>query len=171
MLCKVMVLMSDSLPRRSRSPKVPPATDRSATARTALDALLSGSAGDPVRHALRLDALDRELRPLLPPSLAPHVRLANIHGDRLVFLVDSPVWHARLRLAASELLDAARSIGLEVRDIAIKTTSRPLQDPAQAGLRASTGAMPGKGRSAVEGVALRAALAVLAEPPDGGTRD
>ena len=143
--------------------------ERSATARTALDALLSGTAGDPVRHALKLDALDRELRPLLPPSLAPHVRLANVSGDRLVFLVDSPVWHARLRLAADELLDAARSIGLEVRDIAIKVTSRPLRDPVLVGTQASAGSVARTGRSPATEEALRAALAALRDPDDGTT--
>ena len=161
--------MSDSSSRRSRSPNVPPAAERSATARTALDALLSGTAGDPVRHALKLDALDRELRPLLPPHLAPHVRLANVAGDRLVFLVDSPVWHARLRLAADELLDAARSIGLEVRDIAIKASSRPLRDPAQAAAPGSPRSVRGTGRSPATEEALRAALAALRDPHGDAT--
>ena len=122
-----------------------------------------------MRHALKLDALDRELRPLLPPQLAPHVRLANVAGDRLVFLVDSPVWHARLRLAADELLDAARSLGLEVRDVAIKTTSRPLRDPAHLGTQAPAGSVPGTGRSPATEEALRAALAALRDPHDGST--
>ena len=161
--------MSDSSSRRSRSPNVPPAAERSATARTALDALLSGTAGDPVRHALKLDALDRELRPLLPPQLAPHVRLANVAGDRLVFLVDSPVWHARLRLAADELLDAARSIGLEVRDIAIKASSQPLRDLAQAAAQGSPRSVRGTGRSPATEEALRAALAALRDPHGGAT--
>lgn len=124
-----------------------------------------------MRHALKLDALDRELRPLLPPQLAPHVRLANIAGDRLVFLVDSPVWHARLRLAADELLDAARSIGLEVRDITIKTTSRPLRDPAHVAAQAPAGSVQGTSRSTATGEALRAALAALRDPHDGTTGD
>ncbi len=122
-----------------------------------------------MRHALKLDALDRELRPLLPPQLAPHVRLANVAGDRLVFLVDSPVWHARLRLAADELLDAARSLGLEVRDVAIKTTSRPLRDPAHLGAQAPAGSVPGTGRSPATEEALRAALAALRDPHAGTT--
>ena len=122
-----------------------------------------------MRHALKLDALDRELRPLLPPQLAPHVRLANVAGDRLVFLVDSPVWHARLRLAADELLDAARSIGLEVRDIAIKATSRPLRDPAQAAAQGSPRSVRGTGRSPATEEALRAALAALRDPHGDAT--
>jgi hypothetical protein len=69
-----------------------------------------------------LDELDRRLSPLLPPSLAAHVRLANVDGDRLVYLVDSPVWHARLRLASNELIDAARSLGLNVTRFVVRTT-------------------------------------------------
>ena len=128
---------------------------------TALDALLSGTARDPVRHALGLDALDRQLRPLLPPGLAAHVRLANVVDGRLVFLADSPVWHARLRLASDELLDAARSVGLDVREVAIRATSQPIrpapQPPPQAASRPA-----GPGPAAQE--AFRAALETLADP-------
>src|SRR3546814_9178668 len=69
-----------------------------------------------------LDELDRRLSPLLPPSLAAHARLANVDGDRLVYLVDSPVWHARLRLASNELIDAVRSLGLDVTRFVVRTT-------------------------------------------------
>ena len=151
-----MSSMSDFLPRRSSSPKVPAGADRSATARTALDALLSGTARDPVRHALKLDALDRQLRPLLPPGLA------NVSDGRLVFLVDSPVWHARLRLAAGELLDAARSLGLEVRELVVRTSPLPMAPPAQAPVAPAAAV----GRSPAVDEALRAALAELGAVPD-----
>lgn len=95
--------------------------------RAALDALFAGSAGDPLRRAMWLDAVDQMLRPCLPPSLAAHARLANVRGDKLVYLVDAPVWHAKLRLAAPELLDAARSIGLDVAVLQVKTTLQPLR--------------------------------------------
>ena len=102
--------------------------------RAALDALLAEPAGDPVRRALWLDTLDQRLRPHLPPGAAAHARLANIRGDRLVFIVDAPVWHARMRLASQELVDAARSIGLDVVGLSVKTTLQPLRPlpPAQA---------------------------------------
>jgi hypothetical protein len=104
--------MSDS---RSRSSSPVP--------RAALDALLGDAAGgNPIRRAMWLDELDRRLSPLLPPSLAAHARLANIDGDRLVYLVDSPVWHARLRLASNELIDDARSLGLDVTRFVVRTT-------------------------------------------------
>ena len=106
--------MSDS--RSRSSPPVP---------RAALDALLGDAAsGDPIRRAMWLDELDHRLSPLLPPSLAAHARLANVDGDRLVYLVDSPVWHARLRLASNELLDAARSLGLDVTRFVVRTAKQ-----------------------------------------------
>jgi len=131
---------------------------------TALDALLSGTARDPVRHALGLEALDRQLRPLLPPGLAAHVRLANIVEGRLVFLADSPVWHARLRLAADELLGAARSVGLEVHEVAIRTTSQPLHRPAQ---QPPQGAPRIRTPGPAAQEAFRAALEALADPSSG----
>ena len=125
--------------------------------RGALDALLSGNSAESLRRALWLDALDQRLRPHLSPSLAAHTRLANVNGDQLVFLVDSPVWHARLRLAAPELLEAARRVGLSVTDVVVKTTSRPLE--AQAAMPRPSLPMSAPARDA-----LHAALASLADP-------
>jgi hypothetical protein len=96
----------------------------------ALDALLEGAGGDPLRRALWLDALDRELRPHLPSALATHARLGNVHDGRLVYLVDAPAWHARLRLAGPGLLDAARSIGLEVSTLVVKTSHAAMAAPS-----------------------------------------
>jgi len=92
-----------------------------------LDALLAGSHADPVRRALWLDALERQLRPHLPAPLSAHARFANYKDGKLVFVVDSPVWHARMRLASAELLDAARSIGLECDEVVVRTTTAPLR--------------------------------------------
>lgn len=101
------------------------APGRSTAPQAALEALLAeqstDSARDPIRRALWLDGLDRQLHPLLPPTLAPHARLANFERGRLVFVVDAPVWRAKLRLAAPELLDAARSVGLEATELVVKT--------------------------------------------------
>lgn len=113
--------MSDFKSRPTRPPSSP---------LPALDALLAEPAGDPIRRALWLDGLDRRLRPLLPDPLAAHARLANFENGRLVFLVDAPVWRARLRLATPELLDAARSLGLAAAEVVVKTAppvSRPMQ--------------------------------------------
>ncbi|MGY0634035.1 DciA family protein [Luteimonas sp. A478] len=94
-------------------------------AKAALDALLADGAGDPVRRAMWLETMDRRLHSLLPPTLAARARLGNVDGKRLVYLVESPIWHARLRLAGPEILAAARSIGLDVTEFVVKTT-RPV---------------------------------------------
>ena len=95
--------------------------------RAALDALLADDAGNPLRRAMWLDALDQLFRPHLPPGMAAHARLANVRGDRLVFVVDAPVWHAKLRLAGPGLIDAARSLGLEVAGVTVRTSLQPLR--------------------------------------------
>lgn len=97
----------------------------------ALDAVMADKSGNPLRRAMWLDALDRQLRPQLPPPLRSRCRLANVDGEHLVFLVDSPVWHAKLRLAEAQLIDAARSIGLKATRVTIKTASPiPTRSPA-----------------------------------------
>ena len=73
----------------------------------------------------RIVAKDLQLRPGLPSGVAAHARLANINHGRLVYLVDAPVWHAKLRLAEAQLLDAARSIGLKVTKVTVKTAAAP----------------------------------------------
>lgn len=139
--------MSDSRspPRRPSAPQ------------PALDALLAAPAGNPIRRALWLDGLDRRFRPHLPPSLAAHARLANIEAGRLVFVVDAPVWRSKLRLAAPELLDVARSFGLDVQQVVVKTTLAP----APAGKPPARPPVP---MSAAAKEALRAALASLDGP-------
>lgn len=126
----------------------------------ALDALLAEPAGDPLRRALWLDALDRRLRPCLPSSLAAHARLANFSNGRLVFVVDSPIWRTKVRLAAPELLDAARSIGLDAAEVVVKATTAPLAPP----VRVERTAIP---MSAAARDALQAALASLKDSDPG----
>lgn len=97
----------------------------------ALDAVMSSKTGNPLRRALWLDELDRTLRQHLPPTLSSQCRLANVDGEHLVFLVQSPLWHARLRLAETTLIDAARSIGLKVTKVTIKTARIAQHPPVQ----------------------------------------
>lgn len=134
--------------------------------RAALDALYAVSAGDPLRRALWLDAVDQLLRRFLPPSLAAHARLANVRGDKLVYIVDAPVWHAKLRLATPELLEAARSIGLDVAALNVKTTLQPLRPMPQA-------ARSAKPMSAASQSGLATALALLRSgaPEEGSGSD
>ena len=130
--------------------------------RAVFDALAADASGrSPIQRALWLDGLDRSLRRHLSPSLAAHARLANVDGARLVYLVDSPLWNASLRLAAPALLEAARSRGLDVQELRVRTTTQPLFPPA----RVEATALP-LSASAPEG--LRAALASLRASTDDG---
>ncbi len=116
----------------------PKSSARSRTApKLALDAVMADKAGNPLRRALWLDALDRQLRPHLPPALANRCRLANVDGEHLVFLVESPVWHAKVRLAENQLIDAARSIGLTVTRVTVKTATAPPHSPVRNDQRSS----------------------------------
>jgi len=133
---------------------------RAGIAQPVLQAALTDAATDPVRRAMWLDALEQQLRPCLPPALAPHCRLANVAGKRLVFIVDSPVWHARLRLAAPELINVAQSIGLAVTEVTAKTSLAPLVKPAQD---------PVVPVSEASRRGLQAALDLLSEPDSAGT--
>ncbi|WP_062357729.1 DUF721 domain-containing protein [Pseudoxanthomonas mexicana] len=142
--------MSDSKPKPRRT----------GTAQPALQAAMTDAATDPVRRALWLDALEQQLRPCLPPALAPHCRLANVAGKRLVFIVDSPVWNARLRLAAPELINVAQSIGLAVTEVTTKTSLAPPLKPAQ---------NPVLPVSEASRKGLQAALDLLSVPDSAGT--
>jgi hypothetical protein len=138
---------------------------RNAGPQAPLEALLSDVAFDPLRRALWLDALDQRLRPSLPPSLAGHARLANLDGGRLVYVVDAPVWRAKLRLVAPELLDAARSLGLGVTDLVVKVTTLPVHATQRVEKAVSTP------MSAAAEEALQAALASLSNPGKPGSDD
>jgi hypothetical protein len=133
---------------------------RSAVPIPALQAL-SETASDPVRRAFWLDALERRLRPCLPPGLADHCRLANVAKGKLVFLVDSPVWRAKLRLASPGLVDLAQSIGLAVTEATAKVGSLPSHPPSAP----RRGVLP---MSASSREALQAALASLDDPDSAG---
>ncbi|MFA5684903.1 MAG: DciA family protein [Lysobacteraceae bacterium] len=102
-----------------------------------------------------LEALDRRLRQSLPASLASQCRLANVREDRLVFLVQAPVWKARLRLHTDVLLDAARAAGLDIRTLTVKVATMPPVPPGEA---------PHTPLSAAARDALRAAAATTDDP-------
>lgn len=136
-----------------------PPSRRPSSPQPALEALLAEPAGDPIRRAMWLDGLDRRLRPCLPHPLSAHARLANFENGRLVFVVDAPVWRAKLRLVAPELLDAARSVGLVAAEVVVKIAIPP-SHPAPA-------ERPPIPMSPATQRALQAALASLKDPPAG----
>jgi hypothetical protein len=150
---------------RSPSPSDPPG---------ALQALLSEAAGDTLRRAQWLDTVDQLLRPHLPPGLAAHARLANVRGDKLVFIVTAPVWHAKLRLASQVLVDAARSVGLDVAGLSVKTTTQPVRPLPPAARTATPHVSAATSHSPSKAAGLEAALALLRpdlpETDAGGNR-
>jgi hypothetical protein len=118
----------------------------------ALGTVVSGDLGSVVERARMLEALDRQLRQSLPASVAPHVRLGNVRDGRLVFLVSSPVWKAKLRLYADVLRDAAHAAGLTPSGMTVKVATMlpvapaaashaPLSPSARETLRAAAGAV------------------------------
>jgi hypothetical protein len=98
----------------------------------ALKAVSSSDLGSVIERARMLEALDRQLRQSLPASLAPHVRLGNVRAGRLVFLVNSPVWKAKLRLYADVLRDAAAAAGLEADELIVKVATMRSDPPEPA---------------------------------------
>jgi len=88
-----------------------------------LNEALSNGLGGIIERAELINALDRQLRHSLPETLASRCRLANVDADRLVFLVDSPIWKTRLRLHTDDLLAAAATLGLKVRELTIRVAT------------------------------------------------
>lgn len=69
-------------------------------------ALLNGAAGEfgyLIEHCKRLERMSRLLLDRLPPSFAPHCRVAGIVRQTLVLHVDSPAWASKLRYYCPQL--------------------------------------------------------------------
>lgn len=121
----------------------------------ALRTAVSGDLGSVIERARMLDALDRRLRQSLPAALASHVRLGNVRDGRLVFLVSSPIWKAKLRLHADVLRDAAAAAGLTASGMTVKVAT---MQPVPAGTTSHTPL------SATARDTLRAAAATISDP-------
>ena len=131
-------------------------TGRAAQAfQEALRSATSGDLGSVIERARTLDALDRRLRQSLPPALAAHVRLGNVRDGRLVFLVSSPIWKAKLRLHADVLRDAAAAAGLTASGMTVKVAT---MQPVPAGTTSHTPL------STTARETLRAAAATVSDP-------
>lgn len=133
--------------------------------KAALGTAVSGDLGSVIKRARDLDALDRQLRQSLPPSLAPHVRLGNVRDGRLVFLVTSPVWKAKLRLYADVIRDAASAAGLQASGMTVKVATMLPVPPAAASHAPLSSSARDSLRAAADAVAdpeLRAQLLRMA---------
>jgi hypothetical protein len=76
-------------------------------------------------RAHELDGLDRQLRQSLPSPLREQVRLADARDGRLVFLAPTSAWASRLRLAQTQLLSAARTLGTRAESVIVKVAPLP----------------------------------------------
>lgn len=76
-----------------------------------------------VKHEASRSDWTEQLRAVLPPSLAPHCRVANVQGGRMTIHVASASWATRLRLTMPEVEPALRSLldFAGVEDIRIRT--------------------------------------------------
>lgn len=112
-----------------------------------------------------LAALDERLRRCLPDSLLPHCRLGNVGAGKLVYLVDAPVWSAKLRQHADVLLDAAIAAGLQVGALTVKVVPPLPSEPGPVASKPLSNATRDALRKTAESVAdpeLRAQLLRLA---------
>ncbi|TXK65169.1 DUF721 domain-containing protein [Alkalisalibacterium limincola] len=103
--------------------------------RPPLEVAREAGLGGVVDRALWLGTIDQTLRLALPPELAPHCRLGNVRDGTLVFLVNSPVWKAKLRLYADAILATARDLDIPASELLVKfprchPAPRPTRHPA-----------------------------------------
>lgn len=82
---------------------------------------------DLAARARELDLLSRRLIPLLPAPLRDHVQYAALRNDRILLLVESPIWATRVRMDQRHILDAARGLGLAATSVTTKVV--PIQAP------------------------------------------
>jgi hypothetical protein len=74
-------------------------------------------------RARALNKLDAELHDLIPPPLNDHCRILSIRDDTLVLAADSPVWAARLRFQATQLvkqLSNSRTVNLRTVRVRVR---------------------------------------------------
>ena len=121
-----------------------------------------------IQRAQALGRLDQLLRQSLPTALAGQCLLANVENDRLVFLVNAPVWKNKLRLMADVLLDGAAAAGYPARTLVVKVdpavtvspenvVGKPLSEAVRESLRTTA--------QSVKDPDLRAQLLKLASLP------
>lgn len=122
----VFLLVSIQLMQASR----PPSSSQSRQG--PVDVRKSGPFVALAKGARKRDELDRHLRQALPSALRDQIRLADLKDGRLVFLAPTPAWASRLRLSQTQILAAARAMGVPARSISVKVTppaAAPIPEP------------------------------------------
>lgn len=93
------------------------------------------------KRAAQLAELNQQLQKTLPPTLAGHLVLADIHVDRAVFLTTSSAWAARARLQQGQLRQNLQTLGQQVRSVDVKVVQperAPRTPPAKKPLTSTT---------------------------------
>ncbi len=91
-------------------------------------------------RAAQLADLNRQIQELLPPAMAGHIVLADIHADRAIFLAKSSAWATRARLQDEQLRQNLQALGQQVRSIHVKVVQperTPRTTPVRKPLTAS----------------------------------
>lgn len=87
--------------------------------------VLNSLADGTLARADWLEQVNGKLLAQVSPSLRAHMRVANVVGKKLVVLVESPLWHSKVRFQIPALLDAAQRIGLDAQEVVIKVAEPP----------------------------------------------
>lgn len=81
---------------------------------------------DLAARAREVDRTSRRIVPLLPSPLREHVGFAGLRNDRVLLLVESPVWAARARMEQTRILAAIHSLGLAASSVTAKVAPLPV---------------------------------------------
>ena len=85
---------------------------------------------DLCQRGRHLQRLDKKLKRRLDPGLQDYFELANIRGDVVVLLAESPAWAARLRYQVPLILAACQALGLDsIKTIQIKVRKNFVEPP------------------------------------------
>lgn len=112
-----MLMSTNQTDHQSLSPADPP-LPRDTHGPTPLSQC--GPVADLAARARDVDRLSQRIVPLLPTPLREHVSHAGLHNDRILLLVESPVWATRVRMEQDRVLAAVRSLGLAANSVTAK---------------------------------------------------
>lgn len=88
-----------------------------------------------LRDLSERDHLIERIRPLLREDLRCRCAGAGIDGTTLLLFADSPVWAAKLRLFAPELVRALAGQGLALKTCEVRVSPPLMRAPADGGTR------------------------------------
>jgi hypothetical protein len=114
-----------------------------------------GPVADLAARAREVDLTCQRIVPNLPTPLREHVGFAGPRNDRLLLLVESPVWATRARMDQARILAAVHSLGFAASSVAAKVA--PPMAPSGDSLTTRPPS-PGSAR------AIRAAASAIADP-------